>query len=207
MYNVFFAMNSYLSIFLLGVLCFFGWLVNRAGHPRISAVILIAALLIIIQYNIFQGYGIHDVGIVAWPAIIFFAGLMFSARVMPYFTALTMLLAVATKVLPNAKNFTGYADTGDLVVMLLIMASFSLIGVSIIRSNEQSILALRESETIFASFMEYSPVYIFFKDQEIRSLRLSKCLGCPSVKCWVKRWTNCSHPTWPKACWRMICGF
>ena len=43
--------------------------------------------------------------------------------------------------------------------------------------------ALRESESIFASFMEYSPVYIFFKDKEIRSIRLSKnyeqMLGMP----------------------------
>jgi len=32
---------------------------------------------------------------------------------------------------------------------------------------------LRESELIFESFMKYSPVYVFFKDREIRSLRLS----------------------------------
>jgi nitrogen fixation/metabolism regulation signal transduction histidine kinase len=43
--------------------------------------------------------------------------------------------------------------------------------------------SLRESEAIFSSFMEYSPVYIFFKDKETRSLRLSKnyeqMLGMP----------------------------
>ena len=33
--------------------------------------------------------------------------------------------------------------------------------------------ALRESEEIFRCFMEYSPIYIFFKDENIRSLRLS----------------------------------
>ena len=43
--------------------------------------------------------------------------------------------------------------------------------------------ALRESESIFASFMEYSPVYVFFKDKNVRSLRLSRnyeqMLGMP----------------------------
>ena len=43
--------------------------------------------------------------------------------------------------------------------------------------------ALRENEAIFASFMEHSPIYVFFKDKEIRSLRLSKnyeqMLGMP----------------------------
>ncbi len=34
--------------------------------------------------------------------------------------------------------------------------------------------ALRKSEEIFNHFMEHSPIYVFFKDAEIRSLRLSK---------------------------------
>jgi PAS domain S-box-containing protein len=43
--------------------------------------------------------------------------------------------------------------------------------------------ALRESEEIFEQFMEHSPIYIFFKDETIRSIRLSrnfeKMLGKP----------------------------
>lgn len=34
--------------------------------------------------------------------------------------------------------------------------------------------ALRESQEIFQSFMEHSPIYVFFKDENIRSLRLSR---------------------------------
>jgi PAS domain S-box-containing protein len=34
--------------------------------------------------------------------------------------------------------------------------------------------ALHESEEIFNRFMEHSPIYVFFKDENIRSLRLSK---------------------------------
>ncbi len=43
--------------------------------------------------------------------------------------------------------------------------------------------ALRENEIIFSSFLENSPVYVFFKDKDIRSLRLSRnyeqMLGMP----------------------------
>lgn len=43
--------------------------------------------------------------------------------------------------------------------------------------------ALQENEVIFSSFLEHSPVYVFFKDKNIRSLRLSKnyekMLGMP----------------------------
>jgi PAS domain S-box-containing protein len=34
--------------------------------------------------------------------------------------------------------------------------------------------ALNESETIFNRFMEHSPIYVFFKDENIRTIRLSK---------------------------------
>jgi PAS domain S-box-containing protein len=43
-----------------------------------------------------------------------------------------------------------------------------------ITERNQSAAALRESEEIFRFLMEYSPVYVFFKDHEARSLRLSR---------------------------------
>jgi len=45
---------------------------------------------------------------------------------------------------------------------------------------------LRESEEIFERFMEHSPIYVFFKDENIRTLRLSKnyeaMLGMPMTE-------------------------
>lgn len=52
-----------------------------------------------------------------------------------------------------------------------------------ITRRKQAEDALRETEEIFSHFMENSPIYVFFKDQDIRSLRLSKnyeqMLGMP----------------------------
>lgn len=46
--------------------------------------------------------------------------------------------------------------------------------------------ALKQNEEIFKSFMEHSPIYVFFKDQDTRALRLSmnyeKMLGMPLEK-------------------------
>ncbi len=39
---------------------------------------------------------------------------------------------------------------------------------------EKSQEALRENEEMFRLFMDYSPIYVFFKDEQIRSLQLSK---------------------------------
>ena len=156
-----FDMQSYLSLFVLGIVCFLGWLLNRAGHPKISAAILIIALLCAIQFNIFAGFGIHDVAIIAWPALIFFAGLLFGWRVIPYTTGLIMFLAVVTKIIPNAHLFADLYDTGDLIIMLLILAAFSIIAMSILRSNEQSIQALSESEERYRHLYENSTVGLY----------------------------------------------
>jgi PAS domain S-box-containing protein len=43
--------------------------------------------------------------------------------------------------------------------------------ISVRRSVERS---LRELENLFTLFMEHSPVYVFFKDAELRTLRLSR---------------------------------
>ena len=47
--------------------------------------------------------------------------------------------------------------------------------------------ALKESEEIFSQFMEHSPIYVFFKDELIRPLKLSKnyelMLGRPLHEC------------------------
>jgi len=47
---------------------------------------------------------------------------------------------------------------------------------SVIDVSEQKLAekALRENEAIFSSFLENSPVYVFFKDKNIRPIRLSK---------------------------------
>jgi PAS domain S-box-containing protein len=43
-----------------------------------------------------------------------------------------------------------------------------------ITDRKRSEAALRESESIFQQFMDNSPIYVFFKDEEIRTIRLSK---------------------------------
>jgi PAS domain S-box-containing protein len=43
-----------------------------------------------------------------------------------------------------------------------------------ITQQKHTLETLRENEMIFSSFLEHSPVYVFFKDRDIRALRLSR---------------------------------
>jgi PAS domain S-box-containing protein len=51
--------------------------------------------------------------------------------------------------------------------------SFALEVQEMERDRRQTYDRLQESETIFTEFMKHSPIYIFFKDAQLRSLRLS----------------------------------
>ncbi|MFW5740192.1 MAG: PAS domain-containing sensor histidine kinase, partial [Myxococcota bacterium] len=61
--------------------------------------------------------------------------------------------------------------------------SFHVAIIQDITERKRTEQALRDSEELFEQFLEHSPIYVFFKDHEIRSLRLSrnyeKMLGRP----------------------------
>jgi len=60
-------------------------------------------------------------------------------------------------------------------VPILSQGQFQHFGIfSDITERKQAEDALRENEAIFSSFMEHCPVYVFFKDEKSRSIRLSR---------------------------------
>lgn len=70
-----------------------------------------------------------------------------------------------------------YFDEEHLIVggIHALLACILFIGIAIYHAKEkQKANILRESEEIFQSFMEHSPIYVFFKDENIRSLQLSR---------------------------------
>ncbi len=62
-------------------------------------------------------------------------------------------------------------NSGDFVLRSSIEMAFELFEAH--RNIEAKMDALRENEEIFNQFMKHSPIYVFFKDSQIKSLRLS----------------------------------
>jgi two-component system cell cycle sensor histidine kinase/response regulator CckA len=71
---------------------------------------------------------------------------------------------------------------GAVALFSVLSITIFVLAVNILKRRKAE-KALLENQIIFQSFLEYSPVYIFFKDHEIRSLMLSrnfeKMLGMP----------------------------
>jgi PAS domain S-box-containing protein len=59
-------------------------------------------------------------------------------------------------------------------VMMIPDTTYSLISLIDITDRKQAEKALRDNEAIFSQFMEHSPMYVFFKDENMRTIRVSK---------------------------------
>ncbi|OPY81473.1 MAG: Cyclic di-GMP phosphodiesterase response regulator RpfG [Syntrophorhabdus sp. PtaU1.Bin153] len=75
-------------------------------------------------------------------------------------------LASGDKRLAQSDKIPYYGDTSDIIGMIVLTRD--------ITEQEKTRDALYEGEEIFRLFMEHNPIYVFFKDENIRSVRLSR---------------------------------
>ena len=62
----------------------------------------------------------------------------------------------------------------ELLGTLAVSAAIALQNARLLAEKARAEEALQEKDEIFASFLEYSPVYVFFKDENLRALYLSR---------------------------------
>ncbi len=65
-----------------------------------------------------------------------------------------------------------HADMFNADMLRHLEETAKIIGIAISRRRTEN--ALKESQLIFDRFMEFSPIYVFFKDEHLRTLRLSR---------------------------------
>jgi PAS domain S-box-containing protein len=87
--------------------------------------------------------------------------------------------SVALVPISNKEGIVGLIQLNDrrkgrftLAAVEILEGIASHIGAALMRKRAEE--ALRDSEAIFSSFMEHCPVYVFFKDEEARPIRLSR---------------------------------
>jgi diguanylate cyclase (GGDEF)-like protein/PAS domain S-box-containing protein len=185
--------GSVLQIVPLGLL--------QRRHLSASSFLFMLSVLGTVTVLATSGQGIRDLGIVAFPVIFIFASLALNRVFFGLCVGLT-LVAIGWLVFGEANGWFvpqpyGKAVWVDFLIVAVILLVAAL-AVDLLTTNMRASLdraqreiterkraeeALRENEAIFKSFLEHSPIYIFFKDKNIRTLRLSKnyeqMLGMP----------------------------
>ena len=141
--------NSVIALFGLALICVVLLWLNSRGEFTLSALILSIIVLMVINVNLFDGDGIRDSGILAYPIFIMVGVLFFGKRSTPYFS----LAAIASLVGIVYLEIHGYIHPTigatrfeillPIIVLLLVAPAFIWV---VVGNMEKNLERVKESE-------------------------------------------------------------
>jgi len=143
--------DSVIALFSLAFICVLLLWLNSSGHYTLSALILSIVVLMVINLNLFDGDGLRDSGILAYPIFIMIGVLFFGKRATPYFS----LAAIASTIGIVYLEINGYihptigATTFDILlpIVILLLAAAAFIWV-VVGNMEKDLERVKESEAL-----------------------------------------------------------
>src|SRR5690349_4749547 len=142
--------DSVIGLFGLALICIPLLWLNSKGQITPSALFLSIIVLMVININLFDGDGIRDSGLLAYPIFIMIGVLFFGKRATPYFS----LAAILSLILIVYLEMRGYihptigATKFDIllpiIILLLVAAAFIWV---VVGNIEKYVLRVEESET------------------------------------------------------------
>jgi putative nucleotidyltransferase with HDIG domain len=161
--------NSVIALFSLAFVCVLLLWLNSKGQFTLAALILSILVLMVINVNLFDGDGIRDSGILAYPIFIMVGTLFFGKRAASYFSlvAIASLFGIVYLEIRGAVHPTIGPTEFDIllpiVILLLVVAAFIWVVVGIMEKNlervKESEAELRENYDLtleaWAKVLEY----------------------------------------------------
>jgi len=141
--------NSVIALFGLAFVCVLLLWLNAKGHYSPAALILSAVVLTVINVNLYDGDGIRDSGILAYPIFIMVGTLFFGKRAAPYFSvaAIASLFGIVYLEIRGDIHPTIGPTEFDIllpiVILLLVVGAFIWVVVEIMEKNLERV---KESE-------------------------------------------------------------
>lgn len=180
-------------LFALAVLCFPALWANNRGYYLPASIFVTFLTLFAVVYNLYQGNGIHDPGIVSLPILITFGSLLFGKRASPILALLGIgSVALIGYLEINKIIITSYqTDIDDIITISILIAAAGLIVWVIMANMEKGTTHIRQSEAnlreAYDLTLEGWAKALEFRDHETEghsrqvttmSVRLAKELGC-----------------------------
>lgn len=142
--NLFFyeASDPAIVFFVTSFLCLPALWLNRRGYYLLAEMIASVIILIAAHYNLVDGAGIRDPGVVAYPIIIIIGGLLFGKRTVPLFT-LIGIGSLFTVVYVQSSFADG---VNRLVIISVLLLVAGVITWAIIGNIEKHLAQIDQSE-------------------------------------------------------------
>ncbi len=140
---------SVIALFTLAAFCAPLLWLNLKGNYFIAAALLSVVVLFVISFNLYDGDGVHDPGIMAFPIFILIGTLIFGKKASPYFAlaaigslSFIVFLEVSKSIHPEI----GPTTFGILVPMVTLMLAASAIIWVIVDNIQRNLERARASE-------------------------------------------------------------
>jgi putative nucleotidyltransferase with HDIG domain len=200
-----FLVNVYISawaiaIALLGmcIICIPALWLNSRGYYAAAALLTLAALFFVADYNLYSGGGLQDSGMLAYPIIVIAGSLFFGRPAIPVLTIASLGSLAVTAYLEITGYFSPLPSVTDagfcLSVAILLMASGALVWV-VIRNSESNIAHIKQAEAELretydltlrglATALEYRDCETVGHSRRVvdLSIRLAREMGCSEAE-------------------------
>ncbi|HEY9151994.1 MAG TPA: HD-GYP domain-containing protein [Anaerolineales bacterium] len=145
---------SVIALWSMALLCVPVLILNRQGRFYLSAALLSLVVLVVITVNLYDGDGVHDPGILAYPIFLMIGALLFGKKAAPYFAAgsigsLVLIVYLETNKLIHPK--IGPTNFGILVPMGVLLVAAAVIIWVIVDTIEKNLMRARASEAALRS--------------------------------------------------------
>jgi hypothetical protein len=144
--------QTWVSVFALwgmALLCVPTLLLVRRGNYTLAAALLSLILLVVITVNLYDGDGVRDPGLVAYPIFIMLGALFFGKRAAPFFAVAaiaSIAMIVALEVSGRIHPTVGRTDYGILVPLATLLAGGAGLVWAIVNNLENHLQRAAESE-------------------------------------------------------------
>ena len=141
--------NSVIALFSLAIFCVPLLWINQKGHINISAFFLSLIVLMVININMWDGDGIRDSGLLAYPIFIMIGILFFGKRTAPLFTlaAIASLIALVYLEIHGYVHPTIGATRFDVLISITILLLVAATVTSVVAGNlENNFERVKKSE-------------------------------------------------------------
>jgi two-component system cell cycle sensor histidine kinase/response regulator CckA len=142
--NIFFYVSNDPAIifFLVSILCLPTLWLCRREHFTLSGILISILVFYMAHYNLVDGAGIRDPGVVAYPIIILVGGLLFGKRSIPIFT----VMGIVSLIIVVWLDETLVADLDRLIIISVLLMVGSVATRAVLQKTENDINQLKDSE-------------------------------------------------------------
>lgn len=142
--NLFFynSQEPAIVFFLVAFFCIPTLWLNLRDHYELSGLVTAFLVFLMAHYNLMDGAGIRDPGVVAYPLIVLVGGLLFGKQAIPIFT----LTGITSLVIVVGMEASFNADIDRLFIISVILLAGAGATRAVLENTENNISRLKESE-------------------------------------------------------------